>query len=131
MSGPLLDRIDLRVVMARVPADVLIGGPPGETSRVVADRIARVRRVAIERSGLANARLTAGLLLDACRLEPAAGRLLTDLATTTGMTARGIHRSLRVARTIADLAGDERVGKESVAAAIALRQDGAAHMAAA
>ena len=131
VSGPLLDRIDLRVTMARVPPDVLIGGPGGESSSVVAERIEQARAVALARSEVPNARLPAGRIVDACRLDPAAGRLLSQLSSTTSLTARGVHRALRVARTIADLAGDERVGAPAVAAAIALRQDGLQRMLAA
>ncbi len=131
VSGPLLDRMDLRVVMSRVPPEVLIEGPAGEPSSVVAARIARARAVALARAEVPNARLGAGRLLDACMLEPAAGRLLTELSTGAGMTARGIHRALRVARTIADLAGDERVGLQAVSAAVALREDGLSRMRAA
>ena len=123
VSGPLLDRIDLRVVMARVPPEVLIDGPGSESSRVVSGRIAGARGVALARSGMPNARLPAGRIVDACRLDPAASRLLSHLSATTAMTARGIHRALRVARTIADLAGDERVGGDAVSAAMALRED--------
>jgi magnesium chelatase family protein len=131
VSGPLLDRIDLRVVMARVPPEVLIEGPGGEPSIVVAERIGRARSVALARSEVPNARLPAGRIVDACQLDAASTRLLGQLSSTTGMTARGIHRALRVARTIADLAGDERVGVDAVSAAIALREDGARRMAAA
>ena len=93
--------------MARVPPEVLIEGPAGESSSVVAQRIARARSVALARSGVPNARLPAGRIVDVCRLDPAARRLIGQLSSTTGMTARGIHRVLRVARTIADLAGEE------------------------
>ena len=112
--------------MARVPPEVLIEGPGGEPSSVVAARIARARAVALARAGVPNARLRAGRLVDACRLEPARGRLLTAAVHEPGMTARGIHRVLRVARTIADLAGDERVACDAVSAAVALREDGPA-----
>jgi magnesium chelatase family protein len=67
----------------------------------------------------------------ACQLDAAAGRLLTELAATFAMTARGIHRTLRVARTIADLTGRERVGVDAVSAAMALRDDGMERLAAA
>jgi magnesium chelatase family protein len=131
VSGPLLDRIDLRVVMARVPPEALIEGRASESSSVVAARIARARRIALARADVPNARLTAGRLIDACGMGPSARRLLSDLSTSSGMTARGVHRALRVARTIADLAGDERVGPDAISAAVALREDGARRMAAA
>ena len=112
VSGPLLDRIDFRVSVPRVPPHELLSGPPGEASAVVAGRIAAARRRAIGRSGATNGRLAGEALLHACALDWAADRTLTELAAARGMTARGVHRALRVARTIADLGERERVGTE-------------------
>ncbi len=131
MSGPLLDRIDLRVVMGRVPPQVLISGPAGEPSALVAMRIATARTRALARSGVPNSRLTASTVLEACRLEPAAERLLAELSMSAHLTGRGIHRSLRVARTVADLAGHGRVTAGDVAAAVGFREGGVARMIAA
>lgn len=130
VSGPLLDRIDLRVSVPRVPPDQLLAGPSGEPSAVVADRIAAARRRALGRTGTTNGRLSGAALLEACALDRAGNRTLSELATVRGMTARGIHRVMRVARTIADLAQRERVLAEDVTAAIGLREDGARRMAA-
>jgi magnesium chelatase family protein len=130
VSGPLLDRIDLRVPVPRVAPEELLSGPAGESSAVVAERIAAARRQAIARAGVTNGRLAGAALLDACALDGGAGRQLTQLATARAMTARGVHRALRVARTIADLAGRDRVAAEDITAAVGLREDGAKRMAA-
>jgi magnesium chelatase family protein len=126
ISGPLLDRIDLRIAMPRVGAEELVGGVPGEPSSVVAARIAAARGIAMARtSGVPNARVPGASLATVCRPDGPARELLTDLADRTGMTGRGVHRVLRVARTIADLAGRDAVTASDVSAAAALREDGA------
>jgi magnesium chelatase family protein len=130
VSGPLLDRIDLRVSVPRVPPDELLSGPSGESSGVVAGRIAAARRRALERSGVTNGRLSGAALLEGCALDRAGSRTLSGLAAAKAMTARGIHRALRVARTIADLAERERVTADDITAAVSLREDGAQRMAA-
>lgn len=130
VSGPLLDRIDLRVFVPRVRPEDLLGGPPGETSMVVAARIAAARRRAHARSGGTNGGLSGGSLLAACALDGPARGTLAQMATVRGMTARGIHRALRVARTIADLDGRDRVVATDIAAAVTLREDGATRLAA-
>jgi magnesium chelatase family protein len=127
VSGPLLDRLDLRVEMPRVPPDELIAGTPGESSATVAWRIAAARRLALERNrGRVNADLVGGSVVRACRLAASAEQLLEDLAQRNGMSARGVHRTLRVARTIADLGERTSVGDEDVLAAVGLRDPGTA-----
>ena len=130
VSGPLLDRIDMRVSVPRVAPEALLDETPGEPSAVVAARIATARERALGRSGVTNGRLAGAVLLDACRLGSPGRQSLTHMASTRAMTARGIHRALRVARTIADLAGHEAVGAEDLAAAVTLREDGAGRLAA-
>ena len=126
VSGPLLDRIDLRIEMPRVPPQELISGVPGEASSRVAGRILRARALALARSpGVPNAQLPGASLDAVCRTDRPARELLTDLANRTGMTGRGVHRVLRVARTIADLADRDVIVAEDVSAAAALREDGA------
>jgi magnesium chelatase family protein len=126
VSGPLLDRIDLCIAMPRVRPEELISGLPGEPSSRVAERIAHARALAMARTpGVPNALVPGGWLDVVCRPDGHARELLTDLANRTGMTGRGVHRVLRVARTIADLAGREVIVAEDVSAAAALREDGA------
>jgi magnesium chelatase family protein len=122
VSGPLLDRIDLRVAMPRVPARELVSIAEGEPSRVVAARI-RVAwdRASARNGGVPNGALSGRRIVAACQLDREGRRGVTELEGTRQLTARGIHRLLSVARTMADLEGRERVGREHVLAAAGLR----------
>ncbi len=124
MSGPLLDRIDLQVRLSRVdPAELLVGPDP-EPSSVVARRIAEARSAGLTRNGgLPNAGLPGSDLLRAAALSPTANRRLREVAASENLSARAIHRVLRVARTVADLAGRMPVDEPDVLAALSLRQD--------
>jgi magnesium chelatase family protein len=127
ISGPLLDRFDMRVEMARVPPEQLLSRRPGEPSAVVAARIAAARAVAVARNaGVPNSQLTGAAVVRACALKPADRASLTDFASQTGLTARGVHRVLRVARSIADLDGRSAVTHADVTAAARLREPGPA-----
>ncbi len=137
VSGPLLDRIDLRVEVAAVSAADLALPPPAEGSAEVAARVAAARRRAVVRYEAmgADVRLNAALspaLVETVAAPDAAGRaLLTAAAESFGLSARGYHRVLKVARTIADLAGAETVGRDHLAEALAFRRLSAAFAAAA
>jgi magnesium chelatase family protein len=122
VSGPLLDRLDLHVEMRRVrPADLVSEARP-EASDVVAGRIAGARaRARTRNGGRLNRELTGREVTDAAALRPDARRLLSELAEASGWTARGIHRVLRIARTIADLADEPIVVPPTVLAAAGLR----------
>lgn len=111
VSGPLRDRIDLWVRVDRVPPEVMLAGPEPEPSAAVAGRIASAcerqrARVAGMRS---NVRLQGRALRSACAMGPAAEARAILLAEREGLSGRGVDRLLRVARTIADLAGDAAV----------------------
>ena len=103
VSGPLRDRIDLWVEMPPVAHSQLIGRAQAESSAVVARRIAAARAVAMGRGGVVNARLDGLRLRSACRLSPADEALARSIAGSAGLSARGVGRLFRVARTIADL----------------------------
>lgn len=110
VSGPLRDRIDLWVAMPRVAALALVGGPEPESSELVAPRIAIARARALARPpGRLNARLTGRSLRAACRLSVTAQRRVVQLSELERASGRGTERILRVARTIADLAGEPDV----------------------
>ncbi len=112
VSGPLRDRIDLWVTMPRVAPLALVSGNDPEGSEVVAPRIAAARSIAERRPpGLLNGRLTGRLLRAACGLSAPGERRVVELAELERASGRGTERLLRVARTIADLAGDERVAE--------------------
>ena len=122
ISGPLLDRIDLQIEVPAVDAARLAAVPDGEPSAVVAERVARARGRAVERQGEANAAL-AGAALDLhCRLDAGSSSFLQAAATRLGWSARGFHRILRVARTIADMEGVADIATAHLAEAIQYRR---------
>jgi magnesium chelatase family protein len=127
ISGPLFDRIDLHVDVPAVSAADLALPPPRETSAIVAERVAAARAIQRERyrdiQGVtANAELDGQALVEATSLEPDGQRLLTDAATKLKLSARGYHRVLRVARTVADLDGSEAVRRVHLAEALSYRR---------
>ncbi|MDR7270125.1 magnesium chelatase family protein [Pelomonas saccharophila] len=122
LSGPFLDRLDLLIEVTAIPPRELQDLAPGEASAVVAQRVAAARERAVARQGVANAQLQAQDLNDHAALEPAAKALLERSAERLGWSARSFHRVLRVARTVADLAGAVVIGSPHVAEAIQLRR---------
>jgi magnesium chelatase family protein len=128
ISGPLLDRIDIIIDVPAVSAADLILPRPAEGSREVAARVASARARQRERydsRGLrgvsTNAACPANLLDEVAKPDEAGMRLLRDAAEAMRLSARAFHRVLKVARTIADLDGDERVGRVHLAEALSYR----------
>ncbi len=128
LSGPLLDRIDLHIEVPAVTAADLILPPPAEGSRDVAARVARARAMQTQRyeaRGLVgvrtNAEASGPVLEDVARPDAAGMTLLKDAADAMRLSARGYHRVLRVARTLADLDGAEKVGRLHLAEALSYR----------
>lgn len=122
LSGPFLDRLDVVIEVPVIPPRELQDLAAGESSAVVAQRVATARERALTRQGCANAQLQAQDLATQAALEPAAKALLERSAERLGWSARSFHRVLRVARTVADLAGIEPIGAAQVAEAIQLRR---------
>ena len=121
LSGPLLDRIDMHVEVPRVPyAD--LQGPPGEASAAVRARVSRARERQQQRGNVLNSRLTNRQLGSFCHLEEADSRLLQQAMERLQLSARAYHRILKVARTIADLAGCENIERSHLGEAIGYRQ---------
>ncbi len=112
ISGPLRDRIDLWAAMPRVPALAVVAGTEPEASVPVAARIAAARALALARQGRLNARLRGRALRAACRMDGTTSARAARLAELDGQTARGTERLLRVARTIADVAGSVTVAAD-------------------
>jgi magnesium chelatase family protein len=122
LSGPLLDRFDLAVPLCRPRVEELLGGQPGESSAVVARRVVLARAAARRRGVRANAELPADVLQAECPLSPAAAALLERRLRDGSLSARGLHRVWRVARTVADLVDPEQpLTERHVAEALALR----------
>ena len=122
LSGPLLDRIDLHVEVPALPAHELLGAPPGEASAAIRARVAQARAHAIERQGCANNALQGRAIDEHIHLEPAASQFLQTASARLGWSARATHRTLKVARTIADLAGAQTTGLAHVAEAMQYRR---------
>jgi len=118
LSGPLLDRIDLQVEVLAAPAAALLALPEGETSAAVAARVALARQRQIDRQGEPNASLDTARIDHHCRLDRAAAHFLRSAAERLGWSGRRLHRCMKVARTIADLAGSEAVATTHVAEAL-------------
>jgi len=122
LSGPLLDRIDLRIEVPAVPPDLLARAPLGEASAQVAARVAVARQRALQRQGCCNAWLAGDALDRHGALDPAGTAFLRAAAARLGWSARSFHRVLRVARSIADLAGREAIDSPDLAEAIQYRR---------
>src|SRR6187431_2037686 len=128
LSGPLLDRIDLHVEVPGVTAADLILPAPAEGSREVAARVARARDIQAARyatmgldSVRTNAQVSGRVLEDVARVDSAGLSLLRDAADSMRLSARGYHRVLRVARTLADLDAADSVGHVHLAEALSYR----------
>ncbi|MDM0046625.1 YifB family Mg chelatase-like AAA ATPase [Variovorax dokdonensis] len=122
LSGPLLDRIDLHVEVPAIAPQELIDAPPGEASARVRERVIAARDMALARQDHANAALQGNAIDQHAALDANARRLLQKAATQFGWSSRATHRALKVARTIADLAGSEPVLAAHVAEAMQYRR---------
>lgn len=127
ISGPLLDRIDLRIDVPAVSAYDMIGYSAGEGSKPVANRVLlarNIQRARFEEIGsncYTNAAAAASVTEVISKPDEAGETLLRDAAESMKFSARAYHRILKVARTIADLDGAERIGRIHLAEAIAYR----------
>jgi magnesium chelatase family protein len=127
LSGPLLDRIDLKVGVRRIKLETLASEPTGEGSAPVRERVVAARARQLTRQGCLNAQLKPARLRQLAALEPASRRTLERWAVQRGLTARGFHRAWRVARTSADLDAAEQIGERHILEALGYRlQDVAA-----
>jgi magnesium chelatase family protein len=124
LSGPLLDRIDLQVFVPRLESAELTAehAPASENSATVRERVTLARERQQQRAGKANAALTPKELERDCVLDEATRQLLVTALTRLSLSARAYHRVLKVARTIADLAGVQAVSVAHVAEALRYRQ---------
>ena len=122
LSGPLLDRIDLQIEVLAVKPAELMAMPDGETSSAVAARVAHARAAQLARQGRPNGLLDAAQIDIHAGLDEAAARFLRSAAERLGWSGRRLHRTMKVARTIADLAATPGVGVAQVAEALQLQR---------
>jgi magnesium chelatase family protein len=123
LSGPLRDRIDLSVTVTALPPRELREESGGELSSAIRARVVTARERQIARDGTLNARLEGRILRKRVHLDESGRRLLDKALARLALSARGFDRVLRVARTIADLDGDEAVAAEHLAEALQFRGD--------
>lgn len=126
LSAPLLDRFDLRVEVTRPSINDLMGHEPGEPTAAVRARVLEARELAKRRGVEANAAIPVNRLDELAPLAPGAADLLAHALRSGRLSARGLHRVRRVARTVADLQGvSHEVAAAHVATALSLRSDAA------
>ncbi|MDQ6898570.1 MAG: YifB family Mg chelatase-like AAA ATPase [Candidatus Dormibacteraeota bacterium] len=123
LSGPLLDRIDLQVTVHRTPPHLLGRPAEAEPSVLVRERVLAARRLQVDRQGCLNSSLAGASLRRWAELEPGSRNLLQRWAEERTLSARGFHRAWRVARTLADLAGDEGIRSGHILEALGYRLD--------
>lgn len=117
-----MDRIDIQIEVPTVPTEDLSRARSGESSGMIRERVAQARAKMITRQGKENARLMTREIDNYCVPDEKGANLLKQAINRLGLSARGYHRILKVARTIADLAGVERVSDAQVAEAIQYRR---------
>jgi magnesium chelatase family protein len=122
LSGPMLDRFDLRLAVGRPPVEALLDTQPAESTADVRARVLRARQMAERRQGVLNAGLSPAELDEVAPLGAGARALLRRQLEEGRLSGRGLHRVRRVARTVADLHdwGPE-IGEQAVVLALALR----------
>lgn len=128
ISGPVLDRFDLRVRVERPNVDQFFDGERGESTVQVAERVADARARQSARQGVLNSELTAGMLEAVAPLPDSAVGLLRGEMRAGRLTARGLNRVHRVARTLGDLDQCKGISTDHIAAALHLRFDGHARL---
>ncbi len=122
LSGPLLDRIDLQIEVPSLPAEALQQAADGESSATVRARVAVARERQQERQGKPNARLAGKEIDRFCPPDAAGAALLKQALSRLNLSARAYHRVLRVARSIADLAGSAAIASQHIAEAVQYRR---------
>ena len=122
LSGPLLDRIDLQIEVPALPAETLQSAANGEPSTAVRERVILARQIQEARQGKPNARLSTKEIDRHCRPDEAGATLLKQALTRLNLSASAYHRVLRVARSIADLAGSDTITPQHIAEAVQFRR---------
>lgn len=121
LSGPLLDRFDIRINVPPVPLSQMIDDEKGENSAAVAARVEAAQALQLARQDCLNARLDGERLRKLANPNKAARKLLDAVIDESGLTARGFNRILRVARSLADLAARDALSEADIATALVWR----------
>jgi magnesium chelatase family protein len=122
ISGPLLDRIDMQIQVAAVPHDQLLKTAEGESSTMIATRVEQICGLQMARQGKQNNALSANEIDEYCKPDSAGEKILRAAMIRLDWSARGYHRVLKVARTVADLSGVENIAAHHIAEAIQYRR---------
>lgn len=125
ISGPLLDRIDIQISVPALTQDELMQAGAGEPSAVIRDRVQAARARQMQRQGKANAALGTQEIEQFCRLDASGESLLKQAIARLSLSARAYHRVLRLARSIADLAGGDAITPAHLAEAVQYRRSSA------
>jgi magnesium chelatase family protein len=128
ISGPMLDRIDIHIEVPRVDYDKLSGDRMGETSAAICQRVQAARQRQLERfTGInivCNADMRVAEVRKFCKLDETGDSLIRAAMSQLNLSARAYHRTLKLARTIADLAGSEQIQVTHLAEALQYRPKG-------
>jgi magnesium chelatase family protein len=122
ISGPLLDRIDIRIEVPALPEAELMAAPDGEASPVIRERVEASRKRQIDRQGKSNAELSGKAIDRYCAPDAAGETLLKQAISRLSLSARAYHRILKLARSIADLEGASNIAPPHLAEAIQYRR---------
>jgi magnesium chelatase family protein len=122
-SGPLMDRIDLHVKLSRPsPEALLSAAPTGKSSAQLRERVTVTREQQLSRQGCLNRDLAGDDIVELCALSKSTRASLIEALTALNVSARSAHRRLRVARTLADMEGEERVSMSHINTALSFRE---------
>jgi magnesium chelatase family protein len=122
ISGPLLDRIDMQVEVQAAAPSALLSEADGDASATVAQRVAAARMRQLQRQGGVNADIEPRLIDTHCALDAAAAQFAENAARRLGWSGRSLHRVIKLARTIADLADAAHIDASHLAEAMQLRR---------
>jgi magnesium chelatase family protein len=123
VSGPLLDRIDLHITIDRPPPDALLSKRPTKNhSQTVRENVTQLREKQLDRQDCLNSALEGDQLISVCGLAPKTHTWFVAAITALSLSARSAHRRLRVARTLADLGGDDAVSITHLETALSFRE---------
>lgn len=122
LSGPLLDRIDIQIEVPSLNQNELLGQASGETSAVIQQRVAEARNRQLDRQGKSNTALSSNEIDEHCSPDNAGASLLKQAIDRLNLSARAYHRILKVARTVADLAGKPAISSQHIAESIQYRR---------